>query len=119
MSHANKFSQAELARAVGVRAPSVNDWLTGKTKSLSGPNLLKVARYFEVRPDWLGMGRGPMLDEESTEHIAEPQDEWPFSTSAEDIRALNVDQLQTLDGIVADFVARAKPKKSPRIRGAG
>ena len=34
------ISQAALARACGVKAPSVHSWLNGKSKYLRGPNLL-------------------------------------------------------------------------------
>lgn len=51
--------QAELARHCNVAPPSVADWLSGKTKSLDGSNLLKVALFFGVSPDWLATGKGP------------------------------------------------------------
>lgn len=52
--------KADLARAAKIKAPSVNDWFSGETKSLKGPNLLSVARVLNVSPDWLSTGRGPM-----------------------------------------------------------
>lgn len=59
-----ELSQADLARACGIKPPSVSDWFNGKTKELSGPNLLEVARRLGVRPDWLATGRGSMRDTE-------------------------------------------------------
>jgi transcriptional regulator with XRE-family HTH domain len=53
-------SQADLARACGVKAPSVNGWLSGKSKFLRGENLLKAASRLGVSPKWLAEGRGPM-----------------------------------------------------------
>lgn len=53
-------TQAELARAVGVKQPSVHAWFSGTTKSLRGSTLLAVARELNVRPQWLETGRGPM-----------------------------------------------------------
>lgn len=55
-----KVTQAALARACGVRAPSVNDWISGKTKTIEGENLLVAADYLKVMPMWLATGKGPM-----------------------------------------------------------
>lgn len=53
-----KMSQAELARRAGVRQPTVYEWEEGITKSLKGPNLLKVASALETTPEWLLTGKG-------------------------------------------------------------
>lgn len=55
-----KVTQAALARACMVSPPSVSDWISGKTKSLDGVNLLRAASFLNVRPRWLAEGRGPM-----------------------------------------------------------
>lgn len=55
-----KVSQASLARACGIRAPSVNDWLSGKTKTIEGQNLLIAADFLKVQPMWLATGKGSM-----------------------------------------------------------
>ena len=55
-----KVTQAALARACGVRAPSVNDWISGKTKTIEGQNLLIAADYLKVMPMWLATGKGSM-----------------------------------------------------------
>jgi phage repressor protein C with HTH and peptisase S24 domain len=55
-----KVSQASLARACGIRAPSVNDWLSGKTKTIEGQNLLLAADFLKVQPMWLATGKGSM-----------------------------------------------------------
>lgn len=52
-------SQAELARACGVKPPSVHGWLSGKAKFLRGENLLTAARVLRVSQDWLATGKGP------------------------------------------------------------
>ena len=36
-------NQSELARHVGVQSQSVNDWISGKTKTIKGQNLLRAA----------------------------------------------------------------------------
>ena len=55
-----KVTQAALARACNVRPPSVTDWLSGRTHTLAGPNLLKASRFLGVSPDWLSEGKGLM-----------------------------------------------------------
>lgn len=60
MSGPPKISQASLARACGITAPSVNDWVSGKTKTIEGQNLLRAAEFLGVTPKWLATGRGPV-----------------------------------------------------------
>lgn len=57
---ASGTSQADLARACGVSAPSVHGWLSGKSKFLRGENLLKAAKVLGVSQDWLATGNGAM-----------------------------------------------------------
>ena len=52
-------SQAELARACGVKPPSIHGWLSGKSKFLRGENLLSAARALGVEQQWLATGIGP------------------------------------------------------------
>lgn len=56
------LSQADLARACGVKPPSVHGWLNGKSKFLRGENLLSAARALGVSEQWLATGRGPMKE---------------------------------------------------------
>lgn len=72
MDHAG-LSQAALARACKVAPPSVNGWLSGKSKFLRGENLLCAAAALGVRQQWLATGDGPMLpskDERPTPAVA-------------------------------------------------
>lgn len=50
---------AVLARACGVKAPSVHGWLSGKSKFLRGENLLRAAAALDVSNEWLATGLGP------------------------------------------------------------
>ena len=54
------MTQAQLARACGVKPPSVNGWLNGKAKYLKGQNLLAAAKALNVSQDWLATGDGMM-----------------------------------------------------------
>lgn len=62
-------SQADLARFANVRPPSVNDWVSGKTKKMSGPALMSVSIYFGVDAMWLatGEGKNPLLQSNATQ----------------------------------------------------
>jgi transcriptional regulator with XRE-family HTH domain len=53
-----RISQAALARACKVAQPSVNDWLSGKTKMIGGERLLRVAAHLNVNASWLATGKG-------------------------------------------------------------
>lgn len=60
LSH-SAISQAELARRVGVRAPSVHGWFSGKARFLRGENLLAAAKALGVDEGWLATGKGEMV----------------------------------------------------------
>ncbi|MGQ1367096.1 LexA family transcriptional regulator [Acinetobacter baumannii] len=53
-----KIKGVELARAVGVKPPSVSDWLSGKSKTMEGENLLRASKFLNVNPSWLASGTG-------------------------------------------------------------
>lgn len=52
------ISRADLARAAGVKQPSVSDWFSGKTKSLKAAPATCLAQVYGVSPAWLATGRG-------------------------------------------------------------
>lgn len=53
-----RIKGVELADAVGVKPPSVSDWLSGKSKTMEGENLLRAAKHLKVSPVWLATGNG-------------------------------------------------------------
>jgi transcriptional regulator with XRE-family HTH domain len=64
LSHdGKKRTQAELARACGIKPPSVSSWFSGETLSLEGENLVRAAGYLGVNPHWLAIGEGQMVGE--------------------------------------------------------
>ncbi|HBS54578.1 MAG TPA: transcriptional regulator [Stenotrophomonas sp.] len=66
-----QITKAELARRVGISAPSVNGWFSGKAKFLRGENLLAAAKALGVSEGWLATGKGSMLAAgEQTEWIS-------------------------------------------------
>lgn len=86
---ASGLTQAELARRVGVRQPSVNDWLSGKTKILKAATALKVATALRVDPAWLlwGDGQGPVSGEYSSGHPPLPSLEAALKTMLDAIHS--------------------------------
>lgn len=83
-----KISQAALARACGIKPPSVNDWVSGKTKSIEGENLLRAAAFLKVSPLWLATGRGAMNASADAEQLA--------MLKARDYATLNNDEKRKL-----------------------
>lgn len=71
------LSQAGLARACGIKEPSVTNWVNGRTRTIKGPNLLAAAAYLGVSPQWLSSGRGakkPLPGSGSFSHPVGPID---------------------------------------------
>lgn len=107
-------SRAALARACGVKEPSVHAWFSGKTLSIKAEPVRLAADYLGCDRDWLSSGRGlPGWDDTpgatglgSGPHlrvvIDEPRrrfmDLWPFRTVAlEDIQRLAPHELAALE----------------------
>lgn len=57
-----KIKGVDLARAVGVKPPSVSDWLSGKSKTMEGENLLRASKFLKVNPTWLASGTGDIQE---------------------------------------------------------
>lgn len=90
-----KVSQAALARACGVSAPSVNDWLSGKTKNIDGQNLLKAADFLKVDAKWLATGRLSRATHEGVKvhGVAEDALSWPVAGSGEARETSNLEPM--------------------------
>lgn len=65
-----RVKQVDIARAAGIKPPSVADWLTGRTKNIRGPNLVSVARFLNVSEAWLADGKLP--------RERQLDSDWPF-----------------------------------------
>jgi|GEM_PF-679684 len=104
---------ADLARACGVKPPSVSDWLSGKTKKMEGANLLAAAEFLEVNYWWLATGKGPMRPD-TTDHADRSAKRldgsyWPFPRIAEDdVRSLSSSDLARVEGAIALAIAQLK-----------
>ena len=60
-----KGSQADLARACHVKAPSVAEWISGKTKTLKSDSLLRASAFLGVNALWLHTGELPIRGEQT------------------------------------------------------
>lgn len=67
-----KVTNAALAKACGVKPPSVTDWCSGRTKTIEAAHLLKAAELLGVRAKWLVHGVGPMRETWPTEPGSTP-----------------------------------------------
>ena len=54
------LSKSALARAVGVKTPTLNNWVDGKIKELMARNAAALCRALGVRLEWLLDGEAPM-----------------------------------------------------------
>lgn len=57
---------ADLARACGVKPPSVSAWLSGETKSLKASTAIRAAEFLGVSQLWLTEGKGPKYPSRAT-----------------------------------------------------
>ena len=54
------IKKSDLADATRSPRATVSDWTSGKIKALSADKLLLVCKFFNVNPEWVANGRGPM-----------------------------------------------------------
>ncbi|HAV5450869.1 helix-turn-helix domain-containing protein [Acinetobacter baumannii] len=92
---AKKIKGVDLARAVGVKPPSVSDWLSGKSKTMEGENLLKASKFLGVNPNWLATGIG-LPNEKNKKTEDEESSNILF-------RELNLHKIPILDYVQAGF----------------
>lgn len=71
------FLAADLARACGVKPPSVSAWLSSETKSLKAATAIRAAEFLGVNQLWLTEGRGPKRPRATSEpHPTAPPDDF-------------------------------------------
>lgn len=105
-------TQAGLARACGIRPPSVSGWLTGKSKSIDGSNLIKASEYLGVRSKWLATGLGPMTESEPIGLLPLHEEQkvykinpWPFKTvTPNSWEKLTESQKMAVENVVSSYV---------------
>jgi transcriptional regulator with XRE-family HTH domain len=107
--HHEKPSQADLARAAGIKSSSMAGWMTGNTSAanVKAQPLIQAAAFLRVRPQWLLDGRGSRnVHSSSSGSVREPEvawDAWPFHS----IKRSRFDRLQErYKGIVEGYLRR-------------
>ncbi len=119
------LTQAGLARACGVKPPSVSDWINGKTKTVEGANLINAAEYLGVRGKWLATGLGPMrLDEpqpneakEESAQVFALNSRWPFATVTQKTwEGLSTQQKITAETIFKAYIDGLKAEQTKKIK---
>ena len=105
------ITKAELARRVGISAPSVNGWFTGKAKFLRGENLLAAARALDVDQDWLASGKGAMQRHVVSEAETTPYMQ-PAAISSNETKGdyVRVQQLDAEAGMGGELVNDDNPE---------
>ncbi len=91
-----KIRGVELARAVGVKPPSVSDWLSGKSKTMEGENLLRAAKHLNVSPVWLATGNGEISADQN-------------NNSKSLANGTSIANLESLDNNVAPVTSKLLP----------
>ncbi|MGK7294245.1 MAG: helix-turn-helix domain-containing protein [Candidatus Wenzhouxiangella sp. M2_3B_020] len=61
------WSQERLARSLGVTTSAVGHWERPKGHQPSSENLIEIARHLSVNVEWLAVGRGAMLADDTLE----------------------------------------------------
>lgn len=119
------LTQAGLARACGVKPPSVSDWINGKTKTVEGANLINAAEYLGVRGKWLATGLGPMrLDEQQANEVKEEsaqvfalKNRWPFATVSQNTwESLSTQQKITAESIFRAYIDGLKAEQTKKLK---
>lgn len=64
-----EITQAEVARAAGVKPPSVNGWFSGDSKSMRASTATAVAALYGVSAHWLATGNGEMIPAITTPNV--------------------------------------------------
>jgi DNA-binding Xre family transcriptional regulator len=98
------MTQAQLARQIGVPAPTVFTWMgTGDSakpiKDIRAIPMVRACIALSVRPEWLMLGELPK----------HPHQTWPFTVPREKVESLPVIVRILVDRIIADIVGVLAP----------
>lgn len=108
-----EIKPSELARACGIRQPSINDWLNGRTKKLEGANLLAAAECLKVNPWWLANGTGPMRSTMPESDVREAMA--ILQSMSAETRRIALAQIKALADLTSEKVNPVTAEKSGTI----
>lgn len=89
-----KRTQRALAAAVGISPVSVNDWVSDRTKTIEGSNLLKAAGFLGVSAKWLAEGKGPMRPTDGASDLPPAPDPDPAPITLEQALPVTLEALR-------------------------
>lgn len=69
-----KMPQLTLAKAIGIKQPSLSQLERGKSKSPAASTLLRIAAVLEANPEWIMHGRGHPFEIDAVESDSEMRD---------------------------------------------
>ncbi|WP_434558048.1 S24 family peptidase [Pseudomonas sp. Z4-20] len=69
--HLAQKTPSEIAQATGVSNQTVNNWFV---RGVPGRKILQVAKFLEIRPEWLQDGEGSPLSEEEQAELSRVMD---------------------------------------------
>jgi transcriptional regulator with XRE-family HTH domain len=113
-----KVTAAAIARACKITRPSVHAWLSGRTKTIEGANLLAAAKLLQVTPEWLTSGNGLMRPHPSG--VSEPSagygDDKLLNEAIELLRKVPASQLpETINFLRWQLANKAPPTDGPAL----
>ncbi len=121
-----KRTGSALAKACNIKPPSVSDWLTGKSRSMDGSNLIDAAEFLGVDAKWLIKGVGLMRNNNPPDpairtgdtdlaqpYSAAPANPW-LAEATQILSQLQPDDLRAAVLNLRTFVAQIGPPKPPR-----
>lgn len=113
-----KVTAAAIARACKITRPSVHAWLSGRTKTIEGANLLAAAKLLKVNPEWLTTGHGLMRLNPSG--VAEPvpsySDDKLLNEAIELLRKIPAAQLpEAINFLRWQLANKAPPSDGPAL----
>jgi transcriptional regulator with XRE-family HTH domain len=65
---ARGITKSDLAKTVGVSAPTMTDWESGEIKRIDGENLLRLSDALGVSPHWLMWGKPASVSTDQEVH---------------------------------------------------
>lgn len=102
---------SELAKAAGVKEPSVSDWRNKETKSMKAEPALRAAAFLEVSPFWLVLGVGPKRIGEADRYVSSlAVQQQPIQYEKSKVLELHHESLSPDETVVLEAFRRADKK---------
>lgn len=115
MAFANvKTSKKALADAIGIAPPSLNQWFSGKTHTISYSNAVRAAAFLGVNPQWLAEGTCDMY--EGVHRVEGNEPILPTNHKAKDLQRITMEELD--DALINSKIAKKQGLIPPELLNA-